>query len=369
MSCKCHGKMGVPVKGTVKPDDQCLVCAAKHLEMAVVAWGEFTYEESNRRWVAGHVRLAVEHTRMDHRDYALALRDVAVAIEMHEDKSNTDIRDRLLDMQDLCLKMLHEQKPEIEQRLTALKNDVKTDIIIPLGNGSTHGNDELRYLLRSMEKNLKGYDRVFLVTQCCPDWIQNVTVVDIPDKYSHNKDANLHLKTLETVRMHDVKRFVWLSDDNAFLRPIHVSDIPVIHNHRPNAYFYGEDATKWRNRVRNTLEWAKSRGIDLPHTYECHCPQVFDGVALLEGMKDVDYVSEPGLTIFTAWRAVTDSWHDSKSQPDYKWTFELPMDETPLTMSEAELTSKPFLGYNEGASGKVLERLKKMFLEKSRFEK
>lgn len=369
MSCSCHGKQGTKVNGTVLPTDQCLVCASKHIEMAIVAWGEFTYEETNRRWCAGHVRLAVEHTKTDHRDFALELRDIAVAMEMGTDKSKTDIRDRLLDMQDLCLKVLHDQKPEIEQRLTALKNDVKTDVIIPLGNGSTHNNDELRYLLRSMEKNLKGYDRVFLVTQYCPDWVQGVTVVDVPDKHTTNKDANLHEKTLETIRRYDVKRFVWLSDDNAFLTPINASEIPVLHNHRPNAYFYEQPTTKWRNRLRNTLDWAKSRGIELPHTYEVHCPQVFDGEALLKGMEGVDYVSQPGLTIYTTWRAVTDSWQYSKNQPDYKWTFELPNDESILVMDEAELKSKPFLGYSDAGAANVLKRLEKMFPEPSKYER
>ena len=244
------------------------------------------------------------------------------------------------------------------------------DIIIPLGNGSHNGNEELKMLLRSIEKHLKGYDRVFLVTQYCPEWIdrEQVTVVNINDPFTDNKDANLHRKTLMTVEKYGIDGFVWCADDNCFLQDIDASSIPAIHNHRPNSLFY-ESSGIWRLRVRNTLEWAKARGVNLPHNMEAHCPQYFDGKALVEGMKDVDYVSQPGLTIHTCWHVVTNTWQGSVNQMDVKHTFELEFDETITHMTDEELCSKMFIGYNDQTCGRVLKRLHTLFPTPSKYEK
>lgn len=242
------------------------------------------------------------------------------------------------------------------------------DIIIPLGNGSQSNDDELKILLRSIDRNLKGYGRVFLVTSYCPSWIDmsKVTVVSVEDIYHDNKDANLHLKTLKTIELCNVKNFVWCSDDNVFMQPMYAGMIPTIHNHRHNDEFKHGEQNRWRNRVRHTLDWADSRGAHLEHQYECHCPQLFDGQALLEGMKGVDYGKQPGLTIYTTWRVVTDSWHGSLDQRDYKATYEKQDDKNYMT---DDLKARMFCGYNDSCFLNGLrERLFKEFPEKGRFE-
>lgn len=245
----------------------------------------------------------------------------------------------------------------------------KIPLLIPLGNGSLHGDDELRMLLRSVEINVEDCGTVYLMTMYKPDWIvesEDLIVVPLPDPYTDGKDANLISKTNETIRRYNLGEFVWSADDAAVLRPIRFSEIPVLHNHRPNSIFYQPDATKWRMRVRNTLEWAKKRGVELPHTYEVHAPQRFDGQEILANMTDY-YPDQK--TIYTFYRTITDSWHGSVNQPDWKWTFEFQFDESVTTMPDEELCSKPFLGYSDVQADRVLARLHKMFPAKSRFEK
>lgn len=247
----------------------------------------------------------------------------------------------------------------------------KIPLLIPLSNGSTHGNDELRYLLRSIERNAIDAGTVYLMTVYKPDWIRegdDLVVVPLPDLYKDCKDANLFKKTHDTLKLYGIGDFVWTADDAAILRPIELSEIPVLHNHRPNSIFYEPNQGKWRARVKDTLEWAKSIGVQLPHTYEVHCPQKFNGKAILDGMKGVSYYPE-GKTIYTTWRTVTGTWQGSLNQPDYKWTFENPIDETVTVMTEKELCSKPFIGYNDQTSERVLARLAKMFPLKSKYEK
>ena len=371
MSCGCHKKNGEEIKGIVKPDDQCLQCTAKHLEMAITAWGEFQYEESNRRWVAGHLRLAVEHSKIEWRDLAMAIRDIAVKIELAQDTNRQDIKDRLLDIFDLILKRIKEDNPDIKKRLDSLNDDRRIDILIPLGNGTFDNNNELKILLRSIDKHVKDLGRIYLITTGVPKFVNTdvVQVVPIEDTYEHNKDANLHKKVLETIRKFGIKDFVFCADDNAFLQDVRLASLPKLHNSRGIDRFPA-DGSIWQQRMRHTFEWSKERGVELPYNFECHAPQRFDGQRLIEKMNGVDYESLPGLTIYTTWRVVLDDWQGSQHQNTYKWTFDNAVDETPRTIDDAHLCSKMFVGYSDaGVQAGITTRLLKHFSEPCRFEK
>lgn len=122
MACFCHGKNGENVSGKVAANDQCTTCALKHVEMAWLAWGEFLYEEANRRWCAIHLRLAVEHTLIDHKDFAIKCRDVAVIIENAMDKDRKDIKKRLDNLHDEILDLFKIDNPSYINRLEKLKD-------------------------------------------------------------------------------------------------------------------------------------------------------------------------------------------------------------------------------------------------------
>ena len=122
MACSCHGITKNKVGGKVAADDQCTTCALKHIEMASAAWGEFLYEEENRRWVAAHLRLAVEHLKTDHRETAVRVRDVAVVIEHAMDADRADVRQRLAGIQAEVLELFKADNPEYVERLDALLN-------------------------------------------------------------------------------------------------------------------------------------------------------------------------------------------------------------------------------------------------------
>ena len=236
-------------------------------------------------------------------------------------------------------------------------------ILVPLGNGSRFGNDELRILLRSIDRNVVDAGTVYLMTEHCPEWVDNVVVVPLGDPYTSNKDANLHYKTLTTIERHGIGRFCWCADDNVFMRPMRLEGMPVVHNHRSYKYFCENNPeSRWRARIRNTFEWAVSRGVFLEHNFEGHVPQLFDGQALVKGMHGVDYTTQPGLTIYTTWRVVTDTWHESVDQNEVKTTVETNFIDYKF--------DKPFLGYNDLGFGSGLrEKLLAMFPERSRFEK
>ncbi len=120
MACACHGQDREKVTGKVRADDQCATCALKHLEMAVVAWGEFLYEEANRRWVASHLRLCVEHLKIDHRGLAESVREVAEIIENALDKDTNDIKNRFDGLHAVLLGIFKKDNPEYAKRLEKL---------------------------------------------------------------------------------------------------------------------------------------------------------------------------------------------------------------------------------------------------------
>ena len=84
MSCNCHGKNGISVTRT-SPFDQCTACAKKHIVKAWNLWNEFTYTDDNRDVISGQLRLAADHLMYDHRDTALAARNLAILIEENRD--------------------------------------------------------------------------------------------------------------------------------------------------------------------------------------------------------------------------------------------------------------------------------------------
>lgn len=242
-----------------------------------------------------------------------------------------------------------------------------TDIIICLGNGSQSGNDELRIMLRSLERNISDFGRIFVATHYAPKWLDGgkVEIVDIDDVFQTNKDANLHMKTLEVIRRFDVGRFCWMSDDIAFLKPIALSDIPILRSDTGLDGFKAGGA--WMDRLRNTFYFALLHGSEAVYSYDVHAPQVFDGARLLDAMDGVDYETSPGLTIFTAWRAVCGEIGTEGEQPVSLWK------ETLRDAGEARdaKLDKTFVGYNDAAfsSFAFQRRMFSMFPDKSSFER
>ena len=397
------------MEGRVPPDSQCTTCALKHVEMAKAAWGEFLYEEDNRRWCASHLRLAVEHLKADHREQALACREAAAIIELARDKDVREIRDRLENLQQELLKLFKEDNKDYPVALEKLKalwemdqehrnkaaeapwadsgvkglfqtaeapespqeaiQDVRddlTDVIIPLGPGSVCNDDELRLLLRSLDRNAGRLGRVILATTHVPKWLDTgkVVMLPLPDPEPHCKDANLIYKTLEAIKRCGVKRFAWCADDNLFMKRTDLDKIPRLHNPRGRDMFVGDGV--WSQRVLHTFDYFKGKGIDIGWNFESHAPQYFgDARGLLPAMEGVDWRTPPGLTIMTAFRCAMKDVEKGAPQDDYKETFE-----TEASVRQARF-DRLFVGYNDRAfvNGNLRNMLMAKFPRKCRFEK
>ena len=84
MGCGCHGDSRKSTS-EVRPYDQCLICARKHVVQAWQAWHEFGHELDNRDFCSAELRACAAHVKYIERDIAIEGRDIAKAIEMFED--------------------------------------------------------------------------------------------------------------------------------------------------------------------------------------------------------------------------------------------------------------------------------------------
>ena len=67
-----------------RPMDQCLFCAQKHADEALVAMSEYTYELENRSFIHGSIRAVVNHTFKSWPDIASKARAAALAWQSAE---------------------------------------------------------------------------------------------------------------------------------------------------------------------------------------------------------------------------------------------------------------------------------------------
>ncbi len=92
MACGCtrHNKLDNGDKSTRQtPTTQCLLCAQKHADEALIAMHEFTYEIENRSFIHGSLRAIVLHTYKAWRDVAETARNAALAWQ-DGDKANAE---------------------------------------------------------------------------------------------------------------------------------------------------------------------------------------------------------------------------------------------------------------------------------------
>lgn len=374
MACGCTGHTGAaqtekpqeqrkqePRQETL-PTTQCPACLQKHLDEAWTLFHEYGYADEDRRFIRGNLRAMVLHSYKRWPEIADLSRQIALLVQDARDAEAAGLFPRLCEMVDSAF---YEARPEVAERLETLRR--RTDVIIPLGEGSRSNDDELRILLRSLERHALDLGRVYVVTDNPPAWLDADAAVVVPcaDRHEHNKDANLIDKTLTVIRRYGLRSFCWAADDNVLLQDMRLADIPVtVNRRRREDYSLG---TTWQRRVLHTFDWAASRGVKLEHSHEAHCPQHFaDAQAILDGMKGVDYATLPGLTIMTAFRVVAGEADKATAmQQDIKFTVEVPYDAAAGLPGD-----KMFLGYNDtGFFSGLRETLFERFPAPSRFER
>jgi hypothetical protein len=142
------------------------------------------------------------------------------------------------------------------------------------------GGEELRYALRSIEKNLSGYKDVYLITEQWPEWYNGYFLAH-PD-VSNTKRYNIISK------LHEVKdkRFIFWDDDHYLLKPLHVNNIKNWYEGDLSKAL-GEAHGKYHGAINNTLKaFGNIRYFDI------HTPCVYDkeGIEKIFKLNWGDYI-------------------------------------------------------------------------------
>ena len=236
------------------------------------------------------------------------------------------------------------------------------DIVIPLATGIGE-NLELKYALRSIDKNLSGYNRIFIVSDVLPSWAQGVQLIKAKDNHLHNKDANIIDKVkkacTEIKDLSDV--FLFWSDDQALLKPCKCSEItPVYSTLTPDLT---EDST-WRRRLRNTIEYLTKQNKSGTH-WDSHVPQPYSKKLFIQVMDQVPYQTEPGFAINTLFFNYIGE-KPIVQKDTVKCTVEEKVDD--LKFHE-QVESARWIGYNDTGWKQCVKTFFERVFTKSKYEK
>lgn len=168
-------------------------------------------------------------------------------------------------------------------------------IIIPYIMGPDNGL-ELKYALRSIEKNFAHDNYTIVVVGDNPDWLSdNVNHVPMPrlqgGKYTAFKDQILKLYTVLT-EFDVTDNFIWTYDDVYFTNKVTIGDImipkaaKVIQKIEEIDLYPGGD--NWKNCIKKALKATNGK-----YVYETHLPRYYNKNKMLKLMDKFGMLNEP----------------------------------------------------------------------------
>lgn len=164
-----------------------------------------------------------------------------------------------------------------------------TSIVIPFIEGPENSL-ELRYALRSIDKNLSKKDvQIFLIGDK-PDWVKNVTYIPIErvsgmDYMSFMDTANKIKLACEHPEIGS--GFIYMHDDTFFIQRTTLPELYQVKawedTSKIDKLFQNTTASrKWCNVFEKTMKALKEKGLPI-YNYETHTPRYFN----IKKMKDL----------------------------------------------------------------------------------
>jgi len=172
------------------------------------------------------------------------------------------------------------------------------DVVYVLGTGSNWRNNEIRFSLRALERNLKGIRKVWIVGEK-PDFIKNVTHIPYPDDLGiNNADGNIIRKVLRACQEPTLsENFLFINDDHLIMKSIVAAEIPPFRKMDMATLkdeFFQDNS--WRGRLFRTKNMLIKKGYSAYH-FDCHTPILFNKKLFPEVMARFDYARDIGYTM------------------------------------------------------------------------
>jgi hypothetical protein len=171
------------------------------------------------------------------------------------------------------------------------------DVVYVLGTGSSWKNNELRFSLRALEKNLKEFRKIWIVGEK-PDWIKGINHIPFKDELVNNADGNIARKVLRVCQEKGLtEKFLFINDDHLVMKPVNAIDIPAFHKGDmatfSNEYF---ETDFWRGRLWRTKNILIQKGFTAFH-YDCHVPMVMSKKLFPVVMSQFNFEKNIGFTM------------------------------------------------------------------------
>lgn len=188
---------------------------------------------------------------------------------------------------------------ENKKKMEANLSETGTDVVYVLGTGSKWNNNELRFSLRSVEKNLKGVRNIVVVGADPGFLTDKVVFIKHPDEIGpRNADGNIIRKVLRACREEWLTDdFLFINDNHLVMKPIDALAVPPFHKgdmkNYSEVYF---KVNAWRRRLRRTREILVEKGLPC-FNFDCHTPIVLNKKKFVEAMARFDYHNDIGYTM------------------------------------------------------------------------
>lgn len=159
-----------------------------------------------------------------------------------------------------------------------------TDLVYILGAGSRWQDNEIRYSLRSMVKNMKDIGQVFVVGKC-PDFLQNV--IHIPAENTGNsKEHSIAIKIGIACRDERVsENFLMCNDDHFIMKGYSACEFPYyFDNHLSELYVKSDKQSAYGHAIKDTIIHLTQAGFNTVN-FDTHCPIIYNKGKFLNSMK------------------------------------------------------------------------------------
>jgi GT2 family glycosyltransferase len=176
--------------------------------------------------------------------------------------------------------------------------DDPIDLVYVLGSGSKWGNMEMRYSLRSVEKNLSGYRNIYVVGDNPGFLTDQVIFIPYRDEIGpKNADGNMTRKILRACIEEGLSDwFLFMNDDFIINRPVKAAEVPWYHKGDMATFSPQYWSTElYRKRLRRTMEVLKGNGLSTL-MYDYHAPMLMNKHDFPKVMAEFDYTADIGYT-------------------------------------------------------------------------
>lgn len=145
------------------------------------------------------------------------------------------------------------------------------DVVIPLAHGSVWQDNELRYCLRSLEKNVQNIGQIFLIGYK-PDFLnRNVQHIKSHPNTS-NKAKNIFMNVAEAARSKDLsEQFLFINDDYFFTKPFNGETYPFYWKCHLAKSVSINSLNDYSKHVTATMQILKQYGLDTKN-FDTHYP-------------------------------------------------------------------------------------------------